>query len=108
MGFVGHIPRRLLPDAMLVRVPTADGGLSDPVELDGVRFCMTQSASTDAHRSADAGSGEVFVDAASTDGAFEVPVGSRVEIRGVSYRVARCRRCETTNGVVHHWELVVR
>ena len=87
------IPKRLLPDTMLVRVPDGDGGYA---------VC------DDAHRSADEGRGRVFVDATNSIGAFEVPAGSRVVIGGHSYLVERCwARCGW-DGRVHHWELDVR
>ena len=108
MGALSAIPRRFLPDSMLVRVPDGLGGFADVAEVSHVRFARTQSVSDDAHRSADAGAGKVYVDAVNSGGAFEVPAGSRVEIGGHSYFVAECKRCEGFGGAVHHWELVVR
>ena len=49
----------------------------------------------------------MFVDAVNSRGAFEIPVGSRVEIGGVSYFVRKCRRRGDFGASVHHWELVV-
>lgn len=108
MGALSAIPRRFLPDSMMVRVPDGLGGSADGVEVSHVRFARSQSACDDTHRSADAGAGKVYVDAVNSGGAFEVPAGSRVEIGGRSYLVAECRRCEGFGGAVHHWELVVR
>lgn len=102
------IPRRLLPDTMMVRVPRADGTFADGVAVRNVRFARTQSVVDDVHRSTDAGTGKVYVDAVNSIGAFEVPAGSRVEIGGASLLVASCKRCETVGGRVHHWELTVR
>lgn len=102
------IPRRLLADSMVVRVPDGDGGFDEGVAVGRVRFQRVQRASDDMHRAADAGGGVVFVDAVNSVGAFEVPVGSRVDIDGVSLFVAECRRCVTAGGRVHHWELTVR
>lgn len=101
------IPRRFLPDSMDVSVPDGRGGFAAPVTVSGVRLCYVQSASVDAHRSADAGGGTVFVDAVNSEGAFEVPVGSRVEIGGVSYFVNKCKRLGGFRGRIHHWELGV-
>ena len=102
------IPKRLLPDTMLVRVPDGDGGYAEGVAVARVRFVRSQAAGDDAHRSADAGQGRVFVDAHNSIGAFEVPAGSRVVIGGHSYLVERCWvRCGW-DGRVHHWELDVR
>lgn len=102
------IPVRLLGDDAVVRVPDGSGGYAEGVAVSHVRFARTQSVVDDAHRSADAGSGKVYVDAVNSDGAFEVPAGSRINIGGHSYYVVECKRCEDFNGNVHHWELVVR
>lgn len=108
MGALRAIPRRLLDATMTVRVPDGAGGFLEGVEVSWVRFQRVQKVSDDAHRSADAGGGIVFVDAVNSAGAFEVPVGSRVNIEGVSLFVAECRRCDGANGRTHHWELTVR
>nr|DAV82247.1 MAG TPA: Minor capsid protein [Caudoviricetes sp.] len=108
MAGLRPIPARLLPDAMVVRVPDGRGGFAEGVAVSHVRFARTQSVVDDGHRDADAGAGKVYVDALNSDGAFEVPAGSRVDIGGHSYLVAECRRCEDFNGHVHHWELTVR
>ncbi|MBQ9001538.1 MAG: minor capsid protein [Eggerthellaceae bacterium] len=101
------IPRRLLADDMRVCVPDGRGGFAAPVEVSGVCFQGGQSVSGDAHRAADAGGGTVFVDAVNSEGAFEVPAGSRVEIGGASLYVRECKRLRGFNGRIHHWELEV-
>ena len=107
MGWLPQIPRRLLPDDAVVRVPDG-GGFAEGVAVRHVRFVRAQSVVDDDHRSADAGAGKVYVDAMNSAGAFEVPAGSRIDIGGHSYLVAECKRCEGYAGRVHHWELVVR
>ena len=107
MDLLRPIPLWLLGDTMLVRVPDGRGGFADPVEVSPVRFEEEQSSSDDAHRSADAGGGTVFVDAVNSAGAFEVPVGSRVQIGGASYFVRKCKRRCGFGSEVHHWELEV-
>lgn len=102
------IPLRLLAEDAVVRVPDGDGGYAEGVAVSHVRFARTQSVVDDGHRSADAGSGKVYVDALNSGGAFEVPAGSRIDIGAHSYYVAECRRYEDFNGHVHHWELMVR
>lgn len=99
--------RSLLPDSMDVYVPDGSGGFAGPVRVSRVRFDEEQSASDDAHRSADAGKGTVFVDAVLSDGAFEIPAGSRIEIGGRSYYVVKVRRRCGKWGRVHHWEVEV-
>ena len=102
------IPLRLLAGDAVVRVPEGAGGYAEGVAVSHVRFARVQSVVDDERRSADAGSGKVYVDALNSDAAFEVPAGSRIDIGRHSYLVAECRRCEDFNGHVHHWELVVR
>nr|DAE80265.1 MAG TPA: Minor capsid protein [Caudoviricetes sp.] len=101
------IPARLLAEDAVVRVSDGAGGFTEGIVVSHVRFARTQSAANDDHRSADAGSGKVYVDAVNSAGAFEVPAGSRVEIGRHSYYVRECSRCEDFNGHVHHWKLVV-
>lgn len=102
------IPRRLLPDVVVVRVPDGDGGYERGRTIENVRFERRRSTVDEPHRSADAGAGTVYVDAVNSAGAFEVPPGSRIEIRGVSLYVASVKACEGAAGRVHHWELSVR
>lgn len=102
------IPARLLPDARLVRAPSADGSFGDARAIRRARFERAQSVVADAHRSADAGAGTLYVDAVSSRGAFEIEAGSHVEVGGHSYLAARVRRCEGANGRVHHWEVELR
>ena len=102
------IPVRLLAEDAVVRVPDGAGGFAEGVAVSHVRFARTQSVVEDGHCSADAGNGKVYVDALNSDGAFEVPAGSRIDIGDHSYLVVECRRCEDFNGHVHHWELTVR
>ena len=102
------IPRRLLPDRIVVRVPDGEGGYEKGRTIANVRFERKQSVVDEPHRSADAGGGKVYIDAVNSTGAFEVPAGSRVEIGSASLYVASVKRCETAAGHIHHWELSVR
>lgn len=93
---------------MLVWPAAGDGTYGPSVLVRHVRFERAESAADDAHRSADGGAGRIFVDAVSSEGAFEVPAGSRVLVgAGPSVHVRRCRRCCAVRGHVHHWELEV-
>ena len=107
MGWLPQIPRRLLDESMAVRVPDGEG-FAELVSIEHVRFVRTQSASEDAHRSADAGAGRIYIDAVNSVDGFGVPVGSLVEIGGVTYSVWRSRACCASGGAVHHWEVDVR
>lgn len=108
MAWLRPIPARLLPDSCLVRAPLADGAFGEPRAISRVRFERAQAVADDAHRSADARSGTLYVDAITSGGAFEIEAGSRVEIRGRSYLAARVARFEGFNGRVHHWGVALR
>lgn len=108
MRYLRPIPRRLLPDDMMVWPAEGDGALGRSRLVRHVRFEYAQSVSSDAHRSADGGAGTVTVDAVNSEGAFEIPAGSRVLVgAGPSVFVKECRRCCVVRGQVHHWELEV-
>ncbi len=103
------IPRRLLPDSCTVRGRLADGSYGPESPIARVRFERRQSATPgDAHRSADAGAGTLYVDAVNSVGAFEIEAGSRVEVGGASLLATEVRRYEGANGRVHHWEVELR
>ena len=80
-------------------------GFRAPRPVGRVRFERVQEVCADAHRSADAGSGTLFVDASLSHGAFEVPAGSRVQVRGCNYLAARVKRVDDAFGRPHHWEI---
>ena len=108
MRYLRPIPRRLLPDDMLVWVPDPEGGFERARLVRHVRFEYEQSVVDEPHRCSDAGHGRVLVDSANSDGAFEVPAGSRVLIgAGPAVFVKSCKRCCVLRGQVHHWELEV-
>lgn len=107
MRYLRPIPRRLLPDDMLVWVPEGDG-FAPAKMIRHVRFELEQSVVDDPHRSADGGHGVIYVDGTNSVGAFEIPAGSRVLVgAGPSVFVRACKRCAVIRGVVHHWELEV-
>lgn len=107
MRFLRPIPRRLLPDSMTVWPTDGAGGHGDARVVRHVRFDAKDAVSDDAHRES-AVAGTVYVDAANSAGAFEVPAGSRVRVGGLPPMLVRsCRACRGLGGRVHHWELVV-
>lgn len=107
MRYLRPIPRRLLPDDMLVLPSDGQGGYGDARMVRHVRLELADDVADDPHRGS-ARSGRVFVDAVNSRGAFEVPAGSRVVVGLLpGMRVLRCRRCCVVRGQVHHWELEV-
>ena len=107
MRSVRPIPRGALPDVMTVRLEQPNGTFGDPVIVANVRFEGKQSMADDAHRSADAGAGKVFVDAVNSIGAFDIPAGSHIAIRGRCFIARSVHRCEDLFGRCHHWEIEV-
>lgn len=109
MRYLRPIPKRLLPDDMIVWPAYGEGGFLPCRTVSHVRFEREESVCADAHRSADGGHRRVFMDAVNSAWAFEVPAGSRVLIgEGPSMVVASCARRCVVRGQVHHWALVVR
>jgi hypothetical protein len=107
MRYLRPIPRRLLPDDMLVFPSDGQGGCGAARMIRHVRLELEDAVSDEAHRGS-AYSGRVFVDAVNSSGAFEVPAGSRVVVGALpGMQVLRCRRCCVVRGQVHHWELEV-
>lgn len=100
------IPLMLLPDDMTVREPNADGGYGEAKVIRNVRFERASSMADDNHVLSSV-FGTVFVDATMSDGAYEMKVGSRVQIQDLSLLVKSVRRFEIMHGRVHHWELDV-
>ena len=108
MRYLRPIPRRLLPDDMLVWVPDSEGGFERARLVRHVRFEFAQGVVDEPHRASDGGHGRVLVDSVNSVGAFEVPAGSRVLIgAGPAVFVKSCKRCCVVRGQVHHWELEV-
>lgn len=94
MRYLKPIPKRLLPDDMLVWPALGDGTFGDCRMVRHVRWEFEQGSVDDEHRSADAGHGAIYVDAVNSQGAFEVPAGSRVLVdAGPSVFVKSCKRC---------------
>ena len=100
------IARRDLDKTMTVCTPNPDGTFADPVAIIGVQFQEFQKTSDGGHRSAQGG-GWVFVDAVNSQGAFGVPVGSRVTISGRGYVVQESYAFGDLWSRPHHWELKV-
>lgn len=91
---------------MMVWPAVGDGSFGEVVLVRHMRFERCESVASDAHRNSDGGAGLVVVDAANSEGAFEIPAGSRVLVgAGPSAFVRSCKRCCVIRGVVHHWEL---
>lgn len=107
MSGVRPIPRRFLPPDMEVRVPDGHGGFGAPVGVRHVRFEREQVVLDDGVNDTNEARGTIYVDATMSDGAFEVPAGSRVSILGMDLYVRRCARFEGTWGEAHHWEIEV-
>jgi hypothetical protein len=107
MRYLRPIPRRLLPDDMLVYPADGAGGFGEARLVRHVRLELSEAICDDG-ASAAAVAGRVFVDAVNSPGAFAVPAGSRVLIGPLPRMIVRsCKRCCVVRGQVHHWELEV-
>lgn len=105
--YLRPIPKRLLPDDMLVWPAVGDGTFGRAVLVENVRFEMVDEVVDEAHRS-ERVVGKVFVDAVNSKGAFEIPAGSKVLIGSLpSMLVRSCKRCRVIRSQIHHWELEV-
>lgn len=96
------IPRHMLPDSMEVLE-----GCEVVARVGHVRLELDVALGDDPYGAKAAVTGTVYVDALHSEGAFEVPVGTWVVVRGLRLLVIGCRGYEAMNGNVHHWELAV-
>lgn len=109
MSFLRPIPRRLLSDDMMVWPAMGDGSYGPSRLVRHVRFERSETAAQGGAHFTGGTSSTLFVDATNSEGAFEIPVGSRVLVgAGPSAYVQSCTRCYVLRGVVHHWKLVLK
>ena len=109
MRYLRPIPRRLLPDDMLVFLPAEGGGRGES-RLVRAREVRARGGGSSPTRTArpTLGTGRCSWTRVNSEGALEVPAGGRVLIgAGPSMLVRSCRRCCVVRGQVHHWELEV-
>lgn len=106
------IPRALLGSTAQVRVPAEGkygGTYGDPQTIAGVRFVPAADMVRSGYVLTDGAKGMLFIDARSSDGAFELPVGALVSIDGAEeLSVAKCSAFAGFGNQVHHWELELR
>lgn len=106
------IPASLMPSAMTVRVPVQgdySGEYSPPVTVERVRFDTYEALARRDYKLMDGSQGLVYIDAATSSPAFELPAGSLVSVDGgQEMQVVRCTRHAGFFGEVHHWEAEVR
>lgn len=108
-----RIPLRELPDSMAVRVPDPDaayGGEYLPtVQIEHVRFERKEALNLRAYALADGAQGRIWIDAVNSQGAFEVPKGSKIDVAGKAENMQAvvCIPYEIA-GRVHHWEVDVK
>ena len=107
------IPKRALPLTALVKVPDPEsdrgGAFCEPVEIGHVRYEQTHSIRRTDYQLADGTSGLMFVDAANSEGAFEVPAGAKVSVDGgATWMTVNASQRFEAFGNVHRWELELR
>lgn len=107
------IPIRLLTSSCTVRAMGIDPETGypepgEPREIRRVRYELCAGVRRTPYQTQDGTTGLLFIDAANSPGAFEVPAGSLVSVDGgPECCVAACRRYED-GGCVHHWEVELR
>lgn len=105
------IPKSLLTQTATVKAPIPGGyggQYAEPVTVEHVRFepCLSASAST--YQLQAPAKGTLFIDAANSSPAFEVPAGSLVSVDGEVSEACVRECCPIQEaGRVHHWELVL-
>lgn len=104
------IPRALLPHDVEVSAPDPDaayeGAYLEPRTVRRVRFERAEALNPSAYKLADGAKGRIWMDARNSEGAFEVPVGSKVEVGGRTAKALSCTPC-FAGAKVHHWEVDV-
>lgn len=107
-----QIPKRLLPDTAIVRLPDDDASAGGHFEqertIERVRYDKSASIRRTDYQLQDGTTGIVYIDAVNSVGAFEVPAGSVLKIGSVEVYVNITRTFEGFAGHVHHWELEVQ
>lgn len=111
-----QIPKRLLRDRMVVLLPDPEadyaGEYAERREVLAVLYQGRSALGRTTWSLADGASGRVYVDAVNSMGAFEPPVGARVEVSGpelpgtLAMEVKACQAYCGLRGV-HHWEVDV-
>ena len=105
------IPQRLLPDVITVQAPIDGdwgGEYGKPATIENVRFDSSTGTIRNVYQFEDESQGLIYVDAVTSTGAFEIPVGSKITLNGEKLSVVKNNRYETFNGRVHHWEVEVK
>ena len=110
---IRQIPVQLLPASMSVRLPVhgsdRGGGFGEAFEVGNVRVERTLPIRENGYQLQDTTNALVFVDAANSTGAVELPAGTKVSFDGGAHwsTVNACHAFEDFAGHVHHWELEV-
>lgn len=105
------IPRRLLTQTAVVRVPVRGGyggECEDPVTIEHVRFEPSAQIHVHEYQLQAPVRGTLFIDARTSSPAMELPAGTMVSVDG-EVSEATVQNCETIRdaGRIHHWEITL-
>ena len=108
-----HLPRRMLRQTAVVRVPKdgAYGGeFEEPRTIDRVWFDASASIRRTDYQLQAPVRGTLFIDPKASIGAFAIPAGSLVSVDGEvsEATVHECSPIKDGRGRVHHWEVVLK
>lgn len=104
------IPKSLMPDTIVVRVPKDGeyrGKFEMPVGIENVRFDSTESLNPNQYAFSEGSRGLIFIDAVNSVGAFEIPAGARITLGDEDYLVVKTTSYAGFYGRMHHWEVEV-
>jgi len=105
------IPLCLLPDTIRVqKALEADyrGEFGKAKTVRNVRFESAENLVNNSYIFSDGSNGLIYIDAVNSEGAFAIPVGSKVTLKGQTCFVVKCVPVEGVFGRVHHYEVEVR
>lgn len=108
-----QIPKALMPDTIEVFVPVAGeyGGTfsEDALVIKNVRLERKSGMNVSSYVQMNGTFGKLFIDAVNSEGAFYIPIGSKVLLNGSNEKhiVTKVECFEGFNGKVHHWEVQI-
>ena len=103
-----QIPLKYLPHtleaSLLDESADYEGEYLESFAIEHVRFERAEALSETDYKLADGAKGRIWIDAANSRGACELPVGAKVVIDNQNMRVLTCTPYFASSAI-HHWEV---